>query len=56
MLQSVLDSMGEGLVAADEQGKFILWNSAATRIVGMGAQDVPPGEWNTRYGVYLPDT
>jgi PAS domain S-box-containing protein len=56
MLQSVLDSMAEGLVAADENGKFILWNPAATRIVGMGAEDLPPGEWNSRYGVYLPDT
>jgi PAS domain S-box-containing protein len=56
MLQSVLDSMAEGLVAADEQGKFILWNPAATRIVGMGAENVPPGEWNAHYGVYLPDT
>jgi PAS domain S-box-containing protein len=56
MLQSVLDSIGEGLVAADEHGKFILWNPAATRIVGMGAENVPPGEWNKHYGVYMPDT
>jgi len=56
MLQSVLDSMVEGLVAADENGKFILWNPAATRIVGMGAENVPPGKWNSHYGVYLPDT
>ncbi len=55
MLQSVLDSMAEGLVAADETGKFILWNPAATRIVGMGAENVPPGEWNAHYGCYLPD-
>jgi len=55
MLQSVLDSMQEGLVAADETGRFILWNPAATRIVGMGAEDVPPAEWHTHYGVYLPD-
>ena len=55
MLQSVLDSMAEGLVAADEQGKFIIWNPAATKIVGMGAANVPPGEWTAHYGVYLPD-
>jgi PAS domain S-box-containing protein len=55
MLQSVLDSISEGLVAADETGKFLLWNPAATRIVGMGAENVPPGEWNQHYGVYLPD-
>jgi PAS domain S-box-containing protein len=56
MLQSVLDSISEGLVASDLTGKFILWNPAATRIVGMGAEDVPPGEWNAHYGVYMPDT
>jgi PAS domain S-box-containing protein len=56
MLQSVLDSIDEGVVAADENGKFILWNAAATRIVGMGAEKVAPGEWNRHYGVYLPDT
>jgi len=56
MLRSVLDSMVEGLVAADENGKFILWNPAAARIVGMGAENVPALEWNEHYGVYLPDT
>ena len=55
MLQSVLDSMQEGLVAANEQGKFIIWNPAATKIVGLGAANVAPGEWNSHYGVYLPD-
>jgi PAS domain S-box-containing protein len=56
MLHSVLDSMSEGLVAADENGKFIIWNPAAEKIVGMGAADVPSGEWNKHYGVFLPDT
>ncbi len=56
MLQSVLDSMAEGLVAADEQGKFILWNPAASRIIGMGADNVGPRNWTTHYGCYLPDT
>jgi len=56
MLQSVLDSMSEGLVVADENGKFVIWNPAAQRIVGLGAADVPSGEWNYHYGVFLPDT
>jgi PAS domain S-box-containing protein len=56
MLQSVLDSMVEGLVAADEQGKFILWNPAAGRIVGLGAANLSPEEWGAHYGAYLPDT
>jgi PAS domain S-box-containing protein len=56
MLQSVLDSMEEGLVAADEQGKFIIWNPAATRILGLGATRAPSSEWSSHYGVYLEDT
>jgi PAS domain S-box-containing protein len=56
MLQSVLDSMAEGLVVADEKGKFIIWNPAAEKIVGLGAADVPSEEWTKHYGVFLPDT
>ncbi len=56
MLQSVLDSIGEGLVATDEQGKFILWNPAAQHITGMGAADVPAADWNQHFGVFRPDT
>jgi signal transduction histidine kinase len=56
MLQSVLDSIGEGLVAADETGKFLLWNPAARRIVGMGAANVSPEHWTDHYGTFLPDT
>ncbi|HVU48897.1 MAG TPA: PAS domain S-box protein [Terracidiphilus sp.] len=56
MLQSVLDSMSEGLVAADERGHFILWNPAAERIVGMGPSDTPSEQWNAHYGVFFPDT
>jgi PAS domain S-box-containing protein len=55
MLQSVLDSMAEGLVAADEQGNFLIWNRAAERIVGYGPADLPPQEWSEHYGNYLPD-
>jgi len=56
MLQSVLNSMSEGLVVADESGKFTIWNPAAEKIVGMGAADVPSQEWTKHYGVFLPDT
>ena len=45
MLRSVLDSMAEGLAAADEQGKFVLWNPAAERILGLGATELAP-PWN----------
>jgi PAS domain S-box-containing protein len=55
MLESVLDSMAEGLVAADEHGKFLIWNPAAQRIVGYGPTDLGIQEWSAHYGQYLPD-
>jgi PAS domain S-box-containing protein len=55
MLQSVLDGMAEGLVAADERGKFLIWNRAAERIVGYGPADLPTHEWSEHYGNYLTD-
>ena len=56
MLQSVLDSMAEGLVATDEHGKFIIWNPAAAKIVGLGPSNLASEEWTSHYGLYLPDT
>ena len=55
MIQSVLDSMAEGLAAADEQGKFLLWNRAAEKIMGYGPADIPTREWSEHYGTFLPD-
>ena len=55
MLQSVLDSMVEGLVATDEQGAVVIWNPAAGKILGMGATSLPFQEWTAHYGLYLDD-
>ena len=55
LLQSVLDSMAEGLVATDERGEFIIWNPAAEKIVGLGPACVSSKEWSDHYGLYLPD-
>ncbi len=55
MLQSVLDSMTEGLVAADMQGKFTIWNPAAEKILGRGATDLSSREWIEHYDLYLAD-
>ena len=56
VLQSVLDSIAEGLVAADEHGRFVLWNPAAEAILGLGPVDLPRQDWPRHYGFYLPDT
>jgi signal transduction histidine kinase/CHASE3 domain sensor protein len=55
MLQSVLNSMVEGLIATDEQGNFVLWNPAAKEILGLGPADLSSTDWSTQYGAFLPD-
>jgi PAS domain S-box-containing protein len=55
MLQLVLDSMSEGLVAADSGGRFLLWNGSASKLLGRGAADLRPEEWSSHYSCYLPD-
>lgn len=55
LLQSVLDSMSEGLVVADEHGRFVIWNPAAQRIVGLGPMNMPSSDWTEHYKLYLPD-
>src|SRR5262245_32013792 len=55
ILQAVLDSMSDGVAVADENGKFLLFNPAAERILGFGASDAPPEQWSERYGCFLSD-
>jgi PAS domain S-box-containing protein len=55
ILRSVLDSMADGVIVADQHGKFLLWNPAAEQIVGIGPQKVDPQKWSQVYGCYLAD-
>jgi PAS domain S-box-containing protein len=55
LLRSIIDNMGEGVVVADARGKFLVFNAAAERIIGIGATDSGPQEWSDRYGVFRPD-
>jgi PAS domain S-box-containing protein len=55
MLKSVLDGMEEGLIAADENGEFTVWNRAAEKLIGRGPATLPIEKWSEHYEVYLPD-
>jgi len=55
IFESILRSMGDGVIVADEKGKFITWNPAAEQILGLGAMDVPMDKLTEKYGFYLPD-
>jgi signal transduction histidine kinase len=55
LLQSILDSMGEGVAVVDALGQFVVFNRLGREIVGLGPVTGPPEEWPARYGLYLPD-
>jgi PAS domain S-box-containing protein len=55
ILQSVLDCMGDGVVVADAEQRFLVFNPAAERIIGHGRTDTPPEDWSRHYELFLPD-
>lgn len=55
LLSSILDSISEGLIVADESGKFLLVNRAAEGITGIGTVQIAPDKWSEFYGCFLPD-
>jgi PAS domain S-box-containing protein len=55
ILQAVLHGMSDGVVVANEQGRFLLFNQAAEQILGAGGTEINSAEFAERYGLYLPD-
>jgi PAS domain S-box-containing protein len=55
LMNSVMNSIADGVVVADMQGKFLLFNPAAKQIIGIGATQTHPEEWPAVYGTFLPD-
>ena len=55
LLQSVLDSVADGVVMASETGEFKVWNPAAERIIGTGPANMATERWSAHFGLFLPD-
>ena len=55
LIETVFNSISDGVVATDAQGNFLFVNDSATQIVGMDAQEGPPDEWADTYGTFYPD-
>lgn len=51
----ILNSLSEGVLVADRNGKLLVFNPAAERILGIGYRDVSPDEWASVYGCYRED-
>lgn len=55
LMETVFNSMSDGVVATDEEGNFLLVNPSAEQIVGLGETDTKPSEWSDTYGTFYPD-
>ena len=55
LMKTVFDNMDEGVVVADADGKLLLFNPSAERILGLGLVDSNPDEWSELYGAFYLD-
>ena len=55
LMQAIFDGMSDGVVVADKNFRFTLFNPAAERIVGKGLVDMDPDQWTAEYGIFYND-
>lgn len=55
VLESIFENLGDGVVVADQDGGFVMFNPAAERILGLGITDISKERWSEVYAVYYPD-
>ncbi len=55
LLNSILNSMEEGVVVAARSGAFLVFNEQAARILGKRGDDMNAARWAQTFGLYLSD-
>ena len=55
ILQSILDTMSDGVIVADGNGRVIMSNPAAAALLHLEVEDTLTSDWIARHGFYLPD-
>jgi PAS domain S-box-containing protein len=55
ILQSMLDSMSDGVIVADDTGEMLVINPAAERLLKVSSSDLLTDNWAERHGLYRPD-
>lgn len=55
ILESILSNIGDGVIVADRDEKFVVFNPAAQRMFGTGPTDATSADWSRQFGLYLPD-
>lgn len=54
-LDHILDSMGDGVIVIDQDGRFEYFNPTAEEIFGVGATEERPERWPQVFGIYTAD-
>lgn len=55
LLSTVISTISEGLVVADQSRRLVLFNPAAEKVLGLGLVDVSEDRWSETYKVFLPN-
>jgi phosphoserine phosphatase RsbU/P len=55
-MREIIDGIIDGVIVAGADGRILLVNTAAEKMLGAGVLDVPPSEYSSVYGFFLPDT
>jgi C4-dicarboxylate-specific signal transduction histidine kinase len=50
--QLILENIADGVVVADREGRFLLWNAKAEQIVGAGPAELGTDDWSSYFGIY----
>jgi PAS domain S-box-containing protein len=54
LMSNILESLADGVVVSDTNGKILIANSAATAISGNGVGHIEPSAWSEVFGLYAP--
>ena len=55
LTDTIFNSIGDGVIAADASGAFTIFNPSAERILGIGPIDTTPDRWSDSYGLFFSD-
>jgi signal transduction histidine kinase/CheY-like chemotaxis protein len=55
MLMAVINGIADGIVVSDREGRFLIFNPAAERILRLGPIETSPEAWPRTYGIFLAD-
>ncbi|MFH1700932.1 MAG: SpoIIE family protein phosphatase [Candidatus Zixiibacteriota bacterium] len=55
LLKNIFESLADGVIVADSEGDFLLFNPSAESILGIGTRNIGPGDWPSVYGCYQKD-